>query len=223
LTGHRASGTAKGAWRALVLLLVSQVPAVAQPALNLILLGDSLTEGVPHLNGETDTYGFMVSQQFPGSTYVKLGYRGQSTDYLREHLDGFLFAVLKADYENVLVLWAGTNDCSSGPLDCARPVYSNLVAMARIAHAAGWKVVAVTMIARGNYFIDAAHQAAFPANQATLNELLRHSSEFDAIADPAPLLADPTDTSLYWDGCHLFPKGYRIVAGLLTQAIRGLP
>ena len=45
----------------------------AQPKLNLVFYGDSLTQGFPHLNGETDTYPFKVSQQFVGSTYTRLG------------------------------------------------------------------------------------------------------------------------------------------------------
>jgi hypothetical protein len=31
-----------------------------------IVLGDSLTEGVPHANGETETYPYMTAQQLPG-------------------------------------------------------------------------------------------------------------------------------------------------------------
>jgi hypothetical protein len=60
-----------------ILLLCSPVSA-AQPAntVNLLFLGDSLTEGVPHANGETETYPYTSAQQLPGDTYVKLGYRG---------------------------------------------------------------------------------------------------------------------------------------------------
>ena len=83
----------------------------AQPLpLNLIALGDSLTESVPHLGGETEAWPFMVSQNFPGSTYVKLGYRGQTTDFLINKLDSFLVAQLKTGFNNVLTVWAGTND-----------------------------------------------------------------------------------------------------------------
>jgi len=203
----------------LPLLLVAELRA--QP-LNLVFFGDSLTEGVPHFNGEVDTYPFQTAQPFPGSTYTKLGYRGQTTDYLRSHLDAFLFALLKSNYQNVLVLWAGTNDCASGPLECAQPAYQNLSAMARAARAAGWKVVAVTIIARGNYFADAAHQSQFPANQTALNSLLRTSQDFDAVVDPAPLLMDPTNTNYFWDGCHLWPSGYQIVAQLVIGALKSL-
>jgi hypothetical protein len=101
-------------------------------------------------------------------------------------MDAFLFALLKSGYQNVLVLWAGTNDCASGPLDCAQPVYQTLFLMARAARGAGWKVAAITMIARGNFFADAAHQSQFPVNQAALNSLLLNSQDFDAIVDPSP-------------------------------------
>ena len=52
----------------------------AQPKLNFVFYGDSQ-------NGETDTYPFKVSQQYVGSTYTKLGYHWQPTDYLLVHLD----------------------------------------------------------------------------------------------------------------------------------------
>ena len=70
-------------------------PLIAQtqpPTLNLVFFGASLTEGVPHFNGETDTMPFMVNQQFPGATYLKLGYRCQTSGYLRERFDGWLCA-----------------------------------------------------------------------------------------------------------------------------------
>jgi hypothetical protein len=39
----------------------------------------------------------------------------------------------------------------------------------------------------------------------------------------APQLTDTSDTTLFWDGCHLFPKAYQIVADLVVQAIRSIP
>lgn len=194
----------------------------AQPGLNLVFYGDSLTRGVPHLNGETDTYPFKVAQQFSGSTYTKLGYVGQTTDYLLVHLDSFLFGLLDSNATaNILVLWAGTNDCALEPVDCALPAYTRLVYMARAAHAAGWRVVGVTMIARNSWFVDAAHQQQFPTNQTTLNNLLLSSAEFDAVADPSCLLCDAS-SSYYSDGAHLRPSGYQIVADTVAQAINSL-
>lgn len=168
--------------------------------------------------------GILLVEQIPGSTYVKLGYRGQPTDYLLTHLDSFLFGLQKSEYQkNVLVLWAGTNDCALGSIDCAQPAYARLVLIARAAHAANWKVVAVTMIARASWFIDEAHKLQFPLNQAALNNLLANSSEFDAIADPSTVLSDPTDCGYYADGTHLWPKGYQVVANLVVKAIQSLP
>ena len=185
--------------------------------------GDSLTQGFPHLNGETDTYPFKVSQQFVGSTYTRLGYHGQPTDYLLVHLDSFLFGLIDTEAgANILVLWAGTNDCALGPIDCVQPVYTRLVYMARTAHAAGWKVVAVTMIARNGWFADAANKQRFPANQTALNNLLLNSTEFDAVADPSGILGDASSPYYYTDDTHLWPSGYQVVADLVTQAIQQL-
>jgi hypothetical protein len=52
--------------------LVAQLKAQTAPTLNLVFLGDSLTEGVPHFNGETDTMPFMVNEQFPGRPTARL-------------------------------------------------------------------------------------------------------------------------------------------------------
>ena len=190
--------------------------------LNIVFFGDSLTEGVPHLSGESDTYAFMVGQSFAGSTYTKLAYRGQTTDVLLRQI-GVLFPLYKQGFSNALVLWAGTNDCAAGPLDCATPVYANLTAMAGAARAAGWYVVGVTLIARGSYFADEAHEARFAKNRALLNGWLRKSSAFDAVADPSGALNDAGDTNYFWDQCHLMPSGYTVVADKIVQAIRSLP
>ena len=93
--------------------------------------------------------------------------------------------------------------------------------MARAAHAAGWKVVAVTMIARNGWFVDAAHKQQFPANQSALNNLLLNSTEFDAVADPSAILSNASSSYNYSDGTHLWPSGYQIVH-LVTQAIKQL-
>ena len=87
--------------------------------------------------------------------------------------------------------------------------------MARIGHAAGWRVVVVTVIARANYFSDEAHQRQFAANRDALNEVLRHSTEFDGVADPAVILDDGGNGAYYWDGCHVLPSGYQVVADLV--------
>jgi hypothetical protein len=58
-------------------------------------------------------------------------------------------------------------------------------AMARIAHAAGWRVVAVTTIPRTSWFGGPTLQAAFPANAAALNASISASPDFDAVADPS--------------------------------------
>ena len=108
---------------------------------------------MPHFTGETDTIPF-YSGQFPGVTDIKLGYRGQSSGYLREKFDGWLCSQHKSDMENVLVLWTGTNDLALNITNVVSQVYSNVVAMAQTAHAAGWKVVVITVISRSNYFVN---------------------------------------------------------------------
>jgi hypothetical protein len=54
--------------RVLGTLLPGSPVNITQPAntVNLLFLGDSLTEGVPRANGETETYPYMTAQQLPG-------------------------------------------------------------------------------------------------------------------------------------------------------------
>jgi lysophospholipase L1-like esterase len=156
-------------------------------------------------------------------TYIKLGYRGQTSYYLREKFDVRLCSQYKAGYENVLVLWTGTNDLALNITKVVPQAYANMVTIAQAAHTAGWKVVAITVISRGNYFISAVSQMQFPFWHAQLNQLILSSTAFDAVADPTPQLTNTSDTTLFWDACHLFPKGYQIVANLVAQAIRNIP
>jgi hypothetical protein len=106
--------------------------------------------------------------------------------------------LLKPGAQNVLVLWAGTNDLATGA-GTAQTAYANLLSMAHIAHAAGWQVVEVDIIARGDYFTTPQLQMAFPANQAALNALILNSAEFDAVADPAAILTGHPTVLVVWD------------------------
>jgi hypothetical protein len=90
------------------------------------------------------------------------------------------------------VIWAGTNDLATGART-AQTAYANLLAMAHSAHAAGWKVVGVDIIARGDYSPRASFRRPSPANQAALNALILGSSEFDGVADAAAILVDYTN------------------------------
>lgn len=205
-----------------ILALACALCPVAQPApLNLVFAGDSLTEGVPHFGGEGETMPFQVSANFLGSDYARLAYRGQTSDFLLRQVST-LFPLSKDGYTNILVLWVGSNDCAIGPIDCAPSVYRNLVAIAIAAHAGGWQVIAVTLIGRDNYFIDDAHRAQFPSNQAAINSLLLSSEAFDAVADASAILNDPADAAYFWDRCHLLPRGYAVVAGKVVEAVKGL-
>ena len=155
-----------------------------------MFLGDSLTEGVPHYNGETDTVAFQVSQRYPGSTYTKQGYRSQTSEYLLGRL-GFLLDLHKpdSDYRNIVILWAGTNDCAL-TRDCVSGTYNNLSAIGRVAEAIGWKVVVVTIIARNNYFAPGIDAVQFGVSASALNDRLRQLQDFDAVADPARVLTN---------------------------------
>ena len=195
---------------------------MADLTFNLVFLGDSLTEGVPHYNGETDTVAFQVSQRFPGSTYTKLGYRSQTSDYLLGRLSCLLdLHKPDTDYRNILVLWAGTNDMALIQ-DSVNSTYNNLSAIARVARAIGWKVVIVTIIARDNYFAAGIDATEFGACASALNDRLRQLQDFDAVADPAKVLTDP-GSPMYWDKCHLMPPGYTAVADLVAAAIASIP
>lgn len=186
---------------------------------HVVFFGDSLTASVPHFNGEPDTYPYMAARQL-GATYKVIAYVGQTTEYLQQHIGEFLFSEWRESADNVLVVWGGTNDCATGPVDCAARALSNVEYIARVGKLAGWRVFAVTMIARGNYFSDYNHREAFPAGRAAFNAGLLASRWFDGVADPAPRLADPGDAALFWDACHLQPAGYRIVADVAAQTIK---
>jgi lysophospholipase L1-like esterase len=132
-----------------------------------------------------------------------------------------------ADPNDIIVVWAGTNDISvSGRTDAQ--VYADLVTYATLMRNAGLKVIAVTMIAKER--AADADPTAINVTRLAYNALILGESSFvfDAYADPAALVqfnavADASNATYYnADKVHLTDAGFDLVAGTVTTAIQSL-
>ena len=114
--------------------------------------------------------------------------------------------------KNIYVLWAGTNDITSG--NTASGTYTLLTSRISAAKAAGWQVVVVNCLPRGtNGVLNAtinAYNALIAAN----------TSGASIVLDAHSLYPDVTNT-VYFDAdqIHLTAVGYAGVAALVKSAV----
>ncbi len=183
--------------------------------------GDSLTEG----------YGLPATDSYPYQLWDLLGanaaYRMVNDGVAYETLASMVAAaaaqidpLLIPEYEKKLCfIWGGTNDIAAGANDST--VYANLQTYCAARQAAGWKVIALTMLPRIDFdATEESYRVAFNASVVT-----NWASFADALVDVAgdTRLDDYSDTT-YYDagGVHLNATGYGVVADLAYAAIAGL-
>lgn len=135
-----------------------------------------------------------------------VGVSGYTFPNISTALPAWIATVYRAGVKNIAVLFAGTNDIFFGAT--ANQTYANFLVSAGILRAAGFKVIATTILPRNQF------DATMEAYRLSHNALLRTgwASAADALLDFA---ADPTigltatlgDTSIYTDGTHLSQLG----------------
>lgn len=124
---------------------------------------------------------------------------------------------------NIVVPWEITNNLKLGTN--AATAYANYVTYCQARQAAGWKVVAVTVLPRS----DAGTPGDFEASRQTVNTNIRNNwgTFADALADVAANpdmgdAGDETDATYYADLAHPTEAGYAIVAGIVAAAVNTL-
>lgn len=127
-------------------------------------------------------------------------------------------AVSLAGAEAYYFLWAGTNDISLGSLGVptAATIYGYLTTMWAAARTSGYKVVAFTIMARGD--LDATQEGI----RVALNLLIRSNSAlYDYLIRTDVLLPNVSDTSNFRDLVHLTPAGNNLLANAVIGTILG--
>ncbi|MEU8899903.1 SGNH/GDSL hydrolase family protein [Nocardia sp. NPDC048505] len=206
---------------------------VPRPA-GIVAFGDSLTDGV----GSTPD----TDSRFPDELAERLAAQGNPRAVLNQGIGGnrvtvdsgwlgasalrrFRHDVLEQPGVSTVLILAGINDIglSAGAADVGEPAVpvsaAQLIAghreLIRQARAHGLRVIGATLLpmAGSPYSTPAAE-----ADRVTVNEWIRTSGEYDAVADFDAALADPQDprrlAPAYDSGDHLHPNdaGYTAMA-----------
>lgn len=183
--------------------------------------GDSMTTGVgasvSYPQQTLDTMG-------AGWIFANYGAPGQQLTAMIADAATQIDTKYSAAYDkNIVVLWGGTNDLYYGA--SAATTYSRFVSYCQARQAAGWKVVALTILPRSNE----GTPESFESDRQTVNTNIRANwaTFADALADVAANTTigdagDELNTTYYFDKVHMKDAGYAIVSGIVVTAINGL-
>jgi len=182
--------------------------------------GDSLTSGT----GATITYPDRLMSKLQGyATRLNFGVGGATWSDLSSDAATQVDALYNSSTHarNVCVVWCGTNSLGAGLT--AAQVITAMESYCNARRAAGWSVVVLTLLPRG----DASKPANFEENRQIINAHMRanYASFATALADVAgdTRIGDAgceNDTNYFSaDKLHLVDGGYEIVAQIAKFAV----
>jgi acyl-CoA thioesterase-1 len=187
-------------------------------------IGDSLTSGVGAGTGE-DYPSQMEDLLNETVTLSNTGVGGITAATIASDTLRNISQYTSALRRNVICIWAGTNDLLADT--SAADTYDELKTLWAAARTAGHRVVAATVIARGNF------SGPQETARVALNALIKSDPTlYDALADLAFLpqfdtQADCSNTTYYnADTIHLVAAGYAVVAQAFADQVNyllGLP
>ena len=217
--------------------------AVRRPVPVVAALGDSTTDGDGAAGAEpidlNARYTNFLSEKIHGkhlrASVVNLGISGNqvTNDLLGDNAVARVGRdVLSRTGVTHVVVWEGINDIGLadflfGAPTPAAAIISGLQQIAAQARAAGYKVVGCTITPAGGFILP-----TYGSNDDIRNEVndwIRHSGTFDAVADLDALMRDPHNPNVIKggeapneitpDGLHFTPKGYRMIAKRVLKAL----
>jgi lysophospholipase L1-like esterase len=189
----------------------------ASQVLNIACDGDSLTQG----GGGASPYPTQLAASFPMSKITNFGQGGDTLNNMAANVVATVDAVFDATRISACCAWGGTNDIFFG--DSAATAISDYASYCTARRAAGWKVVAFTILPRS----DTGVPGAFETSRQTFNTSIRANwtTYADALADVAANTTigdagDELDTTYYQsDKVHLTTAGQAVVTGIVSTAI----
>jgi lysophospholipase L1-like esterase len=208
----------------LAVLLLALLPAMTQPRVRIVAMGDSTTAGTPAFKSpreappsgrgdETSQYAYWLMQAHPDWEVVNQGINAQRSDQIAARFEEDVIAKKPA----VVVIIAGVNDVYQGRP--AQDVKTQLAAMYRRAHDAGIRVVAGSIIPYNSATADQ------NARMHEINDWIRTQGRGDPgviFVDTRAAAAAPGKPDLLAgspDGLHPDPAGYRKMADAIAPAI----
>ena len=188
--------------------------------------GDSLTRGQGASVGLDDYPAQVIQTLDCGYAYHNFGVDGQTLVDMQQDAGSQIDSLINHNSRNILIVWGGTNEFSAVWNFSAEQAYAHLVTYCTARHAAGWKVIVLTMLPRSDDFIS--HNVE--PERAAFNALIRRHWQEYAVG-LADVGADPTigqfgaqlDSHFFGlDRVHLVPAGYGIVADYVKTQINFL-
>jgi len=195
------------------------LPSAPSPGSNpnlLVVDGNSLTDG------RYSSYPLRTLANLgDGWTLRNFGVNGQTTGQMLLDAKKQIDPLIRPNRLNVLAAWEITNELRQGaPREAA---YERFRRYCLDRRAAGWKVIALTVLPRTQPTLP----LTFEADRSAINADMRaHWREFaDGLADVAadPRLGDAgdeLDVNYFRDGIHPTPKGDVIVANAVAILVR---
>ncbi|MFB4196474.1 SGNH/GDSL hydrolase family protein [Streptomyces carpaticus] len=197
-----------------------------------VVLGDSLTDGITATPGAGHRWTDFLAARLAGRPVLNLGISGNRL--LRDSPPGRAFNgpsglsrlhsdVLRQEGAEVLIVQLGINDILREPrqLDAER-ITAGLDQLAREARAGGLRVVGATLMPfEGHY----AWTPELEAVRLAVNERLRSGGVFDGLVDLDAALRDPARPSRLLpvfdsgDGLHPTDAGYEAMAGAVDPGV----
>jgi lysophospholipase L1-like esterase len=192
---------------------------------NVLFDGDSLTFGTQAttVNGLLQNYPNQLMRNYAVFTTYNSGKFGDYVGYGASNMIADFATEIGARYiagkTNILCVWGGINDITAGV--SAADLETNLTTYYTAARAAGFKVVATTIITAGTL---SGGQQTIRGNVNTWIKA-NYTTLADALcdADGDAKLQNPADTTYFnADTIHLNNTGYGVVAGLMKTQIEAL-
>ncbi len=197
---------------------------------NVVADGDSITAGFGLTNIATQGYVGQL-EALLGNKFGKLinkGISGQTlagTPGMIQLAPTYIDPLYDAFQLNICSCFGGTNDLANGSVSAAS-VYANYTSYIQTRQAAGWKVIAWTMIDRN---AGSTPQSTYDTNRATFNALvIANAAGADAVVNltTQPLLntvgAKNNATYFQSGGVHPTPAGCALIAAIAAPVFQSL-
>lgn len=190
----------------------------------LVADGNSLTQGVGATPG-VDDYVTQLLALIGGANYWRsfnYGVPGQGTPAMTADAVAQVDLQVRNFARKICIAWEITNDLVvNGATDVTG--YNNFVTYCQGRRAAGFKVIALTVLPRNNFTAQMityknAINTNIRANWATFADALVDVAADSRIGDDG----DENDSTYYFDGIHLKAAGYTIIANLAKPAVDAL-
>lgn len=179
---------------------------------NVVCVGDSITAGL----GVTTPWPSSLSLTL-SSTVTNKGISGNQMAYVAPYGGGNVDPLLVAGQKNVLIIWLGTNDFAVGGATPAT-VEGELATYVAARQAAGWYVISVNMIDRGDFNVNT-QKAAYNTYMGT--------ATLDGVVVLPTLTPDGSSsntTNFQSDKVHPTQLAHTsIMAPAVSAVINGLP